>query len=58
MRRQWNMPQKKEQDKITAKELNETEINSMPDREYKIIVIKILTGFEKGVEDLSETFNR
>ena len=30
----------------------------MPAREYKIMVIKKPTGFEKRVEDLSETLNK
>ena len=30
----------------------------MPDREFKVIVIKILAGFAKSVEDLSETLIR
>ena len=29
----------------------------MSDRELKVMIIKILTGFEKRVEDISETFN-
>ena len=29
----------------------------MPDREFKVIVIRILTGFEKRVEDMSEILN-
>ena len=35
----------KEQGKITARELNETEISNTSDREFKVVVIKILTGF-------------
>ena len=30
----------------------------MPDKEFKLMVIRILTGLEKGVEYLSETFNK
>ena len=30
----------------------------MADKEFKVIVTKILTGLEKRVEDLSETFNK
>ena len=30
----------------------------MPEREFKVMVIKILTGLEKRVEDLSETLYR
>ena len=29
----------------------------MPDREFKVIVIRILTRFEKRVEDMSEILN-
>ena len=48
----------KEQNKTTARELNETVISSMPDREFKVMVIKILTGLEKRVKDMSENLNR
>ena len=49
MRRQINMPQMKDQDKITARDLNEMEIINMSDREFKVMVIKILTRLEKRV---------
>ena len=52
------MSQMKEQDKTTARELNEMEINNMPDREFKVMVIKIFSGLEKRAEDLSETLNK
>ena len=29
----------------------------MPDREFKIMIIRILTGLEKKVEDMSESLN-
>lgn len=34
------------------------EINNMPDKEYKVMTVKILTGLEKRVEIHSETFNK
>ena len=40
------------------KDLNEIEINNMPDREFKVVTIKILTELEKRGEDLSETLKR
>lgn len=52
------MSQIKEQDKTIARHLSKTEINNMPDREFKIIVIKILTGLEKTMEDFSELFTK
>ena len=30
----------------------------MPDREFKVMDIKILTGLEKRVEDLNKTLNK
>ena len=34
------------------------EISNVPEREFKIMVIKILTGFEKIVDDFIETLNK
>lgn len=51
MRRQRNMDQMKEQDKIAAKEINKIEISNMPDIEFKGMIIKILTRLQKRVED-------
>lgn len=50
-------PQIEEQDKITAGDLNETEVSNMPDMPFKIMVIKILTRLEKRVGNLSEILN-
>jgi len=48
----------KEKGKTTAKELNEMEISNMPDKESKVMVIKIFIGLVKKGEDVSETFNK
>lgn len=47
-------------DKIKSKqiELNEVEITNMYDREFKGVAIKILTGLNKRMKDLSETLNK
>ena len=34
------------------------ERSNMPDREFKVMVIKILTGLGRRVEELSETLNK
>ena len=34
----------KEQDKITATELDKSEISNMPDREFKVMITKTLLG--------------
>ena len=51
------MSQKKEKNKIAARDLSEMEIHNMPDREFKVMIIKIFTGLEKRVKDISETLN-
>ena len=48
----------KKKNKITGRELNETDISNTPEREFKVMVIKILPGLEKRVEDLSKTLNK
>ena len=40
------------QDKDTARDLSETHISNMPDREFKAIT---LTGLEKRIEDFRDT---
>ena len=52
------MSQMKEQDKTMVKSLNETEISDMPDKEFKVMVIEILTRLDKRVEVLSESFKK
>lgn len=51
----------KAQDKTRTRDLSETDINSTPDREFKVVIIKVLTGLEKRVGDFresSETLNK
>lgn len=40
----------KEQDNITAEELSETDISSVPDSEFRIMIITILTALQKREE--------
>ena len=52
------MSQMKEQDKTAARDQRKMDINNMPDRGFKAMVIKILTGFQERVGDLSETLDK
>jgi len=47
----------KEKDKITARDLSEMEVNNMSNTEFKVMIIKTLTGLEKRVEDITKTLN-
>ena len=43
----------KEQDEAMARDLGKTDISNMPDGEFKATIIRILTGLEKRIEDIS-----
>lgn len=58
MKKQGNMFQKKEQDKSPETNLNKMEISDLSDREFKIMVIKMLTGVRRAMKAHSENFNR
>ena len=44
--------------KITARDLSETEISNMPNKEFKVRIIKILTKIEKRVKYISKTLKK
>lgn len=56
MRRQKDLFQT--QEKTTEKKLNGMEIHQIPDKELKVIVLKILTIPERKADELSENFNK
>ena len=39
----------KGQDKAMTRQSNETDISNIPDREFKVMIIRIHTGLEKSV---------
>ena len=44
------------QNKATARDLSKIDTSNMPDREFKTIIIRILTGLEKR-EEMTGTYN-
>ena len=52
------MSQMKEQDKTSEKDLNEMEISNPPDKEFKVMVIKMLTELRRRVNKHSENLNK
>ena len=46
-----------EQEKAMARDPGKTNISNIADTEFKAMIIRILTGLEKRVEDMSETLN-
>ena len=47
MRQQRNMLQKKEQDKNTQEQLNEEEIGNLPEKEFRVLIGKMIQNLGK-----------
>ena len=47
--------QMKEQDKVTASDLSETDVSNRPNGEFKATIVRTFTSFEKRMEDIRET---
>ena len=58
MRRQRNTFQVREQDKTPEKELSETEMNNLPDREFKLRELMMLADLGRRIDELSENVNK
>ena len=48
----------KEQEKTPGKINNEIEINTLQDKEFKVLVIRMLTKLGKRIDEHSENFNK
>ena len=56
MRRQRNTQQMKEQGKNPPDLTNEEEIGSLPEKEYRIMIVKMIQNLGNRMEKLQETF--
>ena len=54
MKRQRAMYQMKEQDKTLEKQLNEVEIGNLPEKEFRIMVVKMIQDLGKRMESKIE----
>ena len=52
------MFQTKEQENFLKKQLNETKINNLPDKEFKTLRIRMLTELGKRIDEQNENFNK
>ena len=52
------MFQMKEQDKTPEEKLNEVEINNLPNKEFKVIVIKMLQKLRRRMDEQNEKLNK
>ena len=62
MKRQRAMYQMKEQDKTPGNQLNEVEIGNLPEKEIRIMIVKMIQGLRKRMEakikKMQEMFNK
>ena len=54
MTRERNSPQKKGQEKITARDWLKKDINKYIEQEFRTTIIRLLAGLEKSIEDTRE----
>ena len=58
MRRHRNTQQMKEQGKNPPDLTNEEEIGSLPEKQFRIIIIKMIQNLENRMQKIQETFNK
>ena len=62
MKRQKAMYQMKEQDKSPEKQLNEVETGNLPEKEFRIMIVKMIQNLgkrmEAKIEKMQEMFNK
>ena len=52
------MFQTKEKEKTSEKELNGTKIGNLPNKEFKVMIIKMLTDLGRKMDEHRENYNR
>ena len=55
MMKQKTLPRKKLQEVVTSNKLIKTDISNIKEQEFRIIVIKLIAGLEKSIEDSRES---
>ena len=58
MKRQRNTKQMKEQIKNTEDQINEEEICKLPEKEFRIMIVKIIKNLENKMEKMQESINK
>ena len=58
MKRQRNTTQMKEQARNTEVQINEEEIGRLPEKEFRIIIVKMIKNLESKIEKMQESINK
>ena len=55
MKRQRNTTQMKEQTRITEVQINEEEIGKLPEKEFRVMMVKMIKNLENRMEKMQES---
>ena len=58
MKRQKNTTQLKEQTRNTELQINEEEIGKLPEKEFKIMIVKMIKNLENKIKKMQESINK
>ena len=58
MRRQRNTQQIKEQSKNQPEQTNKEEIGSLPEKQFRVMIVKMIQNLGKRMEKIQKTFNK
>ena len=58
MKRQRNTTQMKEQARNTEVQINEEEIGKLPEKEFRIMIVKMIKNLENKMEKMQESINK
>ena len=58
MKRQRNTTQMKEQTRNTEVQINEEEIGKLPEKEFRIMIVKMIRNLENKMEKMQDSVNR
>ena len=58
MKRQRNTTQMKEQTRNTEVQINEQERGKLPEKEFRIMIVKMIKNLENKMEKMQESINK
>ena len=58
MKKQRNTTQMKEQSRNTEVQINEDEIGKLPEKEFRIMIVKMIKNLENIMEKMLESINK
>ena len=58
MKNQRNTEQKKEQTRNTEVQINEGEIGKLPEKEFRIMIVKMIENLENKMKKMQQSINK